>query len=170
MAWVTPLGLPVVQPYRESKRKAVTTALQQVVLHEVNDQPVMKSRQRSAFPPNFVHSLDSTHLLLTARRMTREGLTFAAVHDSYWTHACDIDDMNRMLREEFVDLHSRPILEDLYETLQLRYPEIANAEPNHTEQLDGETNFKYNSNSFSPPPPKGNLDLQKVKQSLYFFD
>jgi len=169
VAWVTPLGLPVVQPYREPKRKAVNTALQQVVLHEVNDQPVMKSRQRSAFPPNFVHSLDSTHLLLTARRMAREDLTFAAVHDSYWTHACDIDRMNVMLREEFVDLHSRPILEDLYATLQLRYPEITSAMDIYEEDDDG-TPLLRNKISFSPPPPKGNLDLQKVKESLYFFD
>jgi DNA-directed RNA polymerase, mitochondrial len=27
------------------------------------------------------------------------GLTFAAVHDSYWTHAATIDRMNDLLRE-----------------------------------------------------------------------
>ena len=29
-------------------------------------EPILKARQRSAFPPNFVHSIDSTHMLLTA--------------------------------------------------------------------------------------------------------
>lgn len=28
--------------------------------------PVDKVRQRSAFPPNYVHSLDSTHMMYTA--------------------------------------------------------------------------------------------------------
>lgn len=36
---------------------------------------------------------------------------FAGVHDSYWTHACDVDEMNRILREKFVELYERPILE-----------------------------------------------------------
>lgn len=27
------------------------------------------------------------------------GITFAAVHDSYWTHACNVDKLNELLRE-----------------------------------------------------------------------
>ncbi len=27
------------------------------------------------------------------------GITFAAVHDSYWTHACHVDKLNELLRE-----------------------------------------------------------------------
>lgn len=35
----------------------------------------------------------------------------AGVHDSYWTHACDVDLMNQILREKFVELYEIPILE-----------------------------------------------------------
>ena len=35
------------------------------------------------------------------------------VHDSYWTHACDVDNMNRILREKFVELYETPILENV---------------------------------------------------------
>lgn len=48
---------------------------------------VTKGRQRSAFPPNYIHSLDSTHMMMTALRCKQEGITFAGVHDSFWTHA-----------------------------------------------------------------------------------
>lgn len=27
------------------------------------------------------------------------GIAFAAVHDSYWTHACTVDRLNELLRE-----------------------------------------------------------------------
>lgn len=37
----------------------------------------------------------------------------AGVHDSYWTHACDVDEMNRILREKFVELYEAPILENV---------------------------------------------------------
>ena len=33
-------------------------------------------------------------------------LHFAMVHDSFGVHACDIDRLNRVLREEFVAIHS----------------------------------------------------------------
>ncbi|RZR94497.1 hypothetical protein BHM03_00023185, partial [Ensete ventricosum] len=39
--------------------------------------------------------------------------SIAGVHDSYWTHACDVDQMNRILREKFVELYEKPILENV---------------------------------------------------------
>jgi DNA-directed RNA polymerase len=62
MSWITPLGLPVVQPYRQSCKKVVRTLLQMVILAiESEDLPVSSRKQRSAFPPNFVHSLGNSH-------------------------------------------------------------------------------------------------------------
>lgn len=60
---------------------------------------VNKPKQRTAFPPNYIHSLDSAHMMLTARACQKEGISFAGVHDSYWTHAGTVDDMNRILRD-----------------------------------------------------------------------
>lgn len=37
----------------------------------------------------------------------------SGVHDSYWTHACDVDRMNTILREKFVELYEMPILENV---------------------------------------------------------
>lgn len=81
-------------------------------LHKIILQ-VSKQKQRTAFPPNFVHSLDSSHMMMTATACRSAGLTFAGVHDSFWTHACDVDTMNRILREKFVDLYEIPILENV---------------------------------------------------------
>ena len=83
-------------------------------------------KQSSAMPPNYVHSLDSTHMMLTALHcqrfrinlaciiilvymsawrgdeihysliLCRAGITFEAVHDSFWTHACFVDIMNKV--------------------------------------------------------------------------
>ncbi|KAF8658576.1 hypothetical protein HU200_059036 [Digitaria exilis] len=69
-------------------------------------------RQKAAFPPNFVHSLDSSHMMMTAIACKEAGLHFAGVHDSFWVHACDVDQMNQILREQFVELYSMPILEN----------------------------------------------------------
>ena len=67
VAWITPLGLPVLQPYRKKVKTQFRTCMQHVVVAESNDTSEVHSlKQKTAFPPNFVHSLDSSHLLLTA--------------------------------------------------------------------------------------------------------
>lgn len=44
-----------------------------------------------------------------------QGLTFASVHDSYWTHAGDIDKMSAIIRDTFIALHSSDVLNKLHE-------------------------------------------------------
>lgn len=148
VAFISPIGIPVVQPYRQSKSHTVVTLLQTVTLADNSDDlPVHKQRQVTAFPPNYVHSLDSSHMLLTALEMDRRGLSFSAVHDSFWTHPCDIDEMNEALRDTFVELYEQPLLEDLKKTWELRYPSI----------------------QFPDLPERGNLNLGDVRSAPYFF-
>ena len=67
VVWTTPLGLPIVQPYRKTKRRQVATTLQTVYISDPNTPTAVNSlKQASAFPPNFIHSLDATHMMLTA--------------------------------------------------------------------------------------------------------
>jgi len=97
MSWITPLGLPVIQPYRKTHMHTIYTVLQTITLTmHADNLPVSQKKQRSAFPPNFVHSMDASHMLMTCKKMKRDNLTFAAVHDSYWTHACDVSTMNQV--------------------------------------------------------------------------
>jgi DNA-directed RNA polymerase, mitochondrial len=76
-------------------------------------------------------------------------LTFAGVHDSFWTHACDVDTMSSILRDKFIELHSEPLLENLYKEMCETYPEVAHR--------------------FPKPPEAGNLDLNVIRDSVYFF-
>ncbi|QHO16636.1 DNA-directed RNA polymerase 2A [Arachis hypogaea] len=74
--WTTPLGLSVVQPYRKLGRHIVKTSLQMLTSQRKTDK-VMAKRQRTSFPPNFVHSLDGTHMMMAAATCKKEGLNFA---------------------------------------------------------------------------------------------
>ncbi|KAJ7468690.1 DNA/RNA polymerase [Mycena latifolia] len=122
VVWTTPLGLPICQPYRKTARKQVFTALQTVYISDPGAPAEVNSmKQASAFPPNFIHSLDATHMMLTAIECRVQGLTFASVHDSYWTHACSIDKMSEIIRETFIALHSSDVLGKLHEEFLKRY-------------------------------------------------
>ncbi|ORY52388.1 DNA/RNA polymerase [Rhizoclosmatium globosum] len=119
--WTTPLGLPIVQPYRAIKTRTINTLLQTVTIRDNTvEQAVNPMKQSTAFPPNFIHSLDATHMMLSAIACNQAGIDFAAVHDSYWTHACDIDTMSVILRDTFVKLHSKDIMINLRKELQER--------------------------------------------------
>jgi DNA-directed RNA polymerase len=147
VTWTSPIGLPVVQPYRRPGLQRIRTVVQDVLLTKNDHLPVSVARQRSAFPPNYVHSLDSTHMFFTALAMDHAGLPYASVHDSFWAHACNIDTMGRLLRQQFVRLHSQPLLQDLHTHFCRTHPTL----------------------DFPPPPPRGDFELQNVLRSPYFF-
>ncbi|CAL9212084.1 unnamed protein product [Musa hybrid cultivar] len=157
--WTTPIGLPVVQPYRKLENhlasfwqsQYVRTSLQVLTLKWETEKffrSLSGDREQLFFPPNFVHSLDGSHMMMTAVACKRAGLNFAGVHDSYWTHACDVDQMNRILCEKFVELYERPILEELLESCQQSFPTL----------------------NFPPLPERGDFDLQDVLESPYSFN
>ncbi|XP_051765316.1 DNA-directed RNA polymerase, mitochondrial isoform X1 [Ctenopharyngodon idella] len=165
--WVTPLGLPIVQPYHRIKNQTLKSSIQNLCInisHDANEKPD-SMKQKNAFPPNFIHSLDSTHMMLTSLHCYRAGLTFVSVHDCYWTHALTVDTMNRVCREQFVALHSQPILEELSGFLLQKYcsrPPVV-SKPKKIQEY-----YKM-VQLLSSVPQTGDFDLEKVKESVYFF-
>ncbi|KAG2201331.1 hypothetical protein INT47_001419, partial [Mucor saturninus] len=147
--WTTPLGLPIVQPYRRSGKKQIATLLQTIFIEDPDaSRPVNAMKQSSAFPPNFIHSLDATHMLMSAVACHKKGMSFASVHDSYWTHACDVDAMNEVIRDQFIELHSQPIMENLITEFKERYKDykvpqsvLINKGPSAEENAEGASLF-----------------------------
>lgn len=188
VVWTSPMGLPVVQPYYKKTERDKMVLGVRTKLEALQVDP---RRQSTAFPPNFVHSLDATHMMLTALACTKHGLTYAAVHDSYWTHACDTDKLAQLLRSTFVRLHSENILDKLMYEFKERYKghlikrEViipANKAEEYQKYLiaNGRRHKKVNEKGeiktivYSPLnilalPKRGNFDINKVKESPYFF-
>ena len=120
--WTTPLKMPVVQPYRRESVRCINTNLQTIsIMQRSEADPVHKARQLQAFPPNFIHSLDATHMFLTALKCHDIGLTFASIHDCFWTHAGDVNTMNRVIRDAFIRMHSEDIIGRLAAEFKARY-------------------------------------------------
>ncbi|KPM35443.1 DNA-directed RNA polymerase, mitochondrial [Neonectria ditissima] len=122
VVWTTPLRMPVAQPYRKPNFKEVRTCLQSVA-YTVTDttDPVNRRKQLQGFPPNFIHSLDASHMLLSALQCNELGLDFAAVHDSFWTHAADVDVMNGVIRDSFIRIHEEDVVGRLAKEFEARY-------------------------------------------------
>lgn len=120
--WTTPLKMPIVQPYRKDSVQKIRTKIQDITVSRKSIQDeVDKRKQLQAFPPNFIHSLDATHMTLSALKAGEMGLDFAAVHDSFWTHAADIPNLNVILRDAFVRMHTEDIIKRLAAEFSARY-------------------------------------------------
>ncbi|MED5397812.1 MAG: DNA-directed RNA polymerase, partial [Candidatus Thermoplasmatota archaeon] len=105
--------LSEVDPDRESEeaeeiRKLLTHgsySLQRYAVKEADriDKPGL-SRGLS---PNFVHSLDAYHMRTSIRELYEsiEQLSFWPVHDAFGTHACDVSEMVRVVKEKFQEMY-----------------------------------------------------------------
>ncbi|GAB6031856.1 hypothetical protein CHUAL_010254 [Chamberlinius hualienensis] len=166
--WITPLGLPVVQPYH----RPVATQFKfgpEMTGTESSDlmgKPnVMK--QKNAFPPNFIHSLDSTHMMLTSLYCRQKGIAFVSVHDCFWTHPSTVEIMNKVCREQFVALHSLPLLHELSSYFVDKYSYSDN-ELSHDGSASDRAKQKLNK-LLKRVPKTGDFQLENVLNSTYFF-
>ncbi|KAF6771949.1 hypothetical protein AHF37_09646 [Paragonimus kellicotti] len=201
VSWITPLGLPVTQPYMRLPSSSNhglditsssfpfsppqpplgSSALEIASnLHAQGCKPYLSTdqfaelpipnpiKQKNAFPPNFIHSLDSCHMMLTALHCLREGITFASVHDCFWTHAATVDVMNRICREEFIALHSEPILKNFADYLQSRFAYTSTEIAQMDCEMKRAKALAFNE-LLKRVPKSGTFDLNEVRNSTYFF-
>lgn len=144
VSWATPSGLRVVSEY---EKMAVTTVKSvafatRIKLYKPEDGSIDLTKTANAVAPNFVHSLDASHLSRVVNRAADEGIVIAAIHDDYGTHAADTETLHRIIREEFVAMYTgNTILQDMAES----------------------------TGYVRPPPDLGELDLKQVLSSTYFF-
>ncbi|BEQ12888.1 putative RNA polymerase [Pseudomonas phage Ep4] len=103
--WITPAGFPVIQHYpQETVEKLNLPALGlQLSMCRFDDSKLNRAKCVNGIAPNFVHSLDSAHLV---RVIDAFPGSIVPIHDSFATHPSDVDTMHQVLREEFVGLYT----------------------------------------------------------------
>lgn len=151
--WVTPVGFPVLQNYKNIVTKLVRTEIagkfHNSRVAQGEGLKMNKRKMKASIAPNFVHSCDAAHLTRTVNLCETNGInSLHMVHDSYGTHAADIPVLKQVLRHAFVQVHETDPLQSFYEAMchQSSTPEL-----------------------IPPPPTKGTLDLSLVKESDFFF-
>lgn len=155
LQWSTPMGFTVRQARFTQKLIRVSTWFGGVRIMpgaEVDTADLSPISQANACAPNFIHSLDAAHLQATALRCKAAGIdSFSFIHDSYGCHACDIDLMDTILRDTFIDQYSGDALGKWFSEVTKDLPADVLAE-------------------IPPRPSQGNLDLEGIRQSQYFFN
>lgn len=168
--WTTPAGLPVLQRYPQTKPQTVNVTFRkqrlQLQLHDdagrnslgewtgAGGVRSMDARRAiDGIAPNFVHSLDAAHLMMTVTAAKDAGITdVAVIHDSFATHASNMDGLSGLLRRTFIDLYkSDPLLAFRNEALD------------QIQSLGGSPDL------LPPLPLTGSLDLRSIEDAAYMF-
>lgn len=154
--WVTPMGLPIQQMYLARKTESfqlrlgnASTRYRIYVTTVSENEDVDRHKQATGVAPNFIHSLDATHLMMSINEASKEGcVNFSTVHDSFGTSLGEAARLRRIIRQEMIKLYTEhdPLADFL------RHAEELLGEP-----LDIEL------------PKKGSLDINCILDSKFVF-
>jgi DNA-directed RNA polymerase len=175
VCWTTPTGFPCRNVYTEHDCATVELFLfdkslnltdpavgreidgdlyrtVRAMMAERPSEVIIKSKSASTIAPNVIHSMDASHLLLTANAAVDKGIEhFQFIHDSFATHAGDTETFFWLIRDTFVDMYEGlDLFGYLYELVD------------HDLSEEGRAKLPV-------PPTQGTLDLDVVRKSLYSF-
>lgn len=152
LTWTTPVGFPAFQDYKDMRAVEVKTKINgrmRLKYMEPTDK-LNEAKMRNAFPPNFVHSMDASHLFMTVAASLDHGITnFGLVHDSYAVPAGDCEVFHKVIREQFIELYRVDRLQELVDEQILNNPSAAEDYPE--------------------PPARGEFNIEEVRDAIYFF-
>ena len=151
VTWTTPMGLPVQQSYMEceSKQVRLRCAGKNIRLYSLNiTGNIDKRAQAQGVAPNFIHSMDASHLQLTVCNAVDAGIKhFAMIHDSYGAPVAQAKLMYKVLRQSFIQMYTE-------------YDVLANFRNDMKKLADG---------NLPDIPNKGTLNLTEIMNSKYIF-
>lgn len=150
LQWETPIfKFPVIQTQTKNKMRRIKCALGKIkFLQSTTDMD--KKRQSNAIAPNLIHSLDAVLMYLTVERLLISGCeSFNLIHDSFSVPCNEVDQLNKCVRDSYVELFEGDPLEDWYKQMQMQVSKILTT-PNKV--------------------IVGDLDLGQVKASTYIFN
>lgn len=143
--WTTPSGFPVTQVYNSYEEYRISSRLLggcRLKVRQGIDEPDANGH-KNGIAPNFVHSMDASHMALCIVDCKAKGISdFAMIHDDYGVHAANAPVLFESIRQTFVRMY---------------------------EENDPISDFFGNYADLPPPPKAGELDIQAVLRSPYFF-
>lgn len=153
VTWQTPMGLPIQQNYMEMETKVFRMrfmgTIKRFYIPEMTNN-ISERRQIQGIAPNFIHSMDASHLQWSINKCAEKGIHhFSMIHDSYATCPAQADTLFHTVREAFVEMYTKhDVLMDFKADMQ---------------------NLVADDVVLPDPPVKGVLDIKCVLDSLYMF-
>jgi len=153
VTWHSPLNAPIQMLCYEKESKRVKTQMGDSIVklsvaHDTNK--ISKRSTSLGVCPNFIHANDGACLQLAVVKAKQLGVdNFSMIHDSFGCVASDSHLMGKALREAFCEIYQQDVLKNFADEMYAMLSE-------------------KNQKKFPKMPKKGDLDLDLVKQSVFF--
>ncbi|MBW7970995.1 DNA-directed RNA polymerase [Bradyrhizobium sp. BR 10289] len=164
LKWTSPAGLPCINRYHESTTERVelwcydkgVKTRTRVTVATGYESPIAKEKAAAGIAPNFVHSHDAAHLLLTCRNSAHEGIVdIATVHDSFGCLPSRATRFNQIIRETFLRMYTdHDVLSELLESARA--------------DLTAANQWRLDE-AIAAMPERGTLDLKEILNARYAF-
>lgn len=151
LEWTTPTGFIVKQRIMATEMLRVRTILMGDIRMslQVETDIVDEAAMMGAAAPNFVHSYDASHLILTVCDLVDRGVTsIAVIHDSFGTHADNTHNLREALKGQMVEMY---------------------AETNAIASLISENEERWMVDTGIQAPEQGDFDVNEIMKSDYVF-
>lgn len=151
--WTTPMGFIVQQPYMVYQVHTYQMRFLHITKRFYDAEMtgmVDRRKQSQAIAPNFIHSMDASHLQLTVNRAAEVKISnFAMIHDSYGTSLAKAGLLFRLIRECFIEMYLTHDVLTAFENDMVP--------------------FISSKQHLPPQPTKGTFNIDQIKESLYAF-
>ena len=122
--WVTPdgftAGMGLTKP-RTREIRANWPGVKSRLKIDAIDIVADKGRAGRALAPNYIHSMDATHLRMVQREAKSRGMVMSYIFDSFATTPDRMDELREITKETMIKLYSTNRMEELREQWQVRY-------------------------------------------------
>ena len=145
ITWSTPSGFTALYEKYTTTDYPVKARLNGKYINHKLRQPTDKPDIQGfmcGISPNYIHSMDAAHMAIVIAGWDGD---FGAVHDSFSTHACDVDALLRRTKEVFIQMYDHPNY----------FSVIREQLTNNEDDVD--------------QPTLGDLDIGEIEDSDYFF-
>jgi DNA-directed RNA polymerase len=160
LQWTSPTGLPWANRYQKSKTKRVRSLLSGVCVRQTiadgYGPGIRLQKSKDAASANFIHALDAAHVVLTKHECVRVNMPdILAIHDSYSCLAPRAEQLNSIVREQFVT-RSRKSERSALQPFKAEGERVAAA-------------VGIPTPNFPDVPKRGDLDLREFIKNVYAF-
>jgi len=157
ITWTTPSGFVANQHYLLAESRMTETYVGKRAVrikYSRKTDKLNNRKQVSAMAPNFIHSMDASHMMLTINALlNKKGFapSFFMIHDSFGTYAGQLEELSAAIRAEFVKMYSVNQFENFLNQVALT-----------DEQREDEAESLR-------IPEFGDFNLEDVNKASYFF-
>ena len=119
--WTTNDGFVASTEYRDVEPNRIRAGVFNALVKDLFKPELDVIKTVGAMSPNFIHSIDSTHVRQVTVKCDH---SLVLVHDSVGSHAATYFDTARVIREEFVAVHEYAALDNLCSNMGMRTPKF----------------------------------------------